>query len=185
MYNLYLHIYISYIYHISLNWNCGHCIALHLPMLKILSCSSCWDSQQPFFLGCRFVHHISLGKQIPQMIPGEAWISQPWTLTLVFSPRHTSFMTSMILNRQLVQLLDLEAFSSCPKSAASGKKKRDECCWDRKQVLLVKFWIVDNAGGKGHPTEITVEKAAPSTKTGRFHVFCLAHLAQTLGMSMD
>ena len=53
MYNLYLHIYIyiSYIYHISLNWNCGHCIALHLPMLKILSCSSCWDSQQPFFFG--------------------------------------------------------------------------------------------------------------------------------------
>jgi len=32
-------------------------------------------------------------------------------------------MTSMILNRQLVQLLDLEAFSGCLKSAASGKKK--------------------------------------------------------------
>ena len=103
----------------------------------------------------------------------QAWISQPWTLTSVFSLCHTSFMTSMILNRQLVQLLDLEAFSGCPKSAASGKKKRDECCWNQNQVLLVKFWILDNAGGKGHPTELTVEKASLPQKAGRLYVFCL------------
>ena len=57
-----------------LNWNCGHCISLHLPMLKIRLYSSRWDFQHPFLWGCRFVHHISLGKQVPQMIPGDASI---------------------------------------------------------------------------------------------------------------
>lgn len=142
-------------------------------MLKILSYSSCWDFEHPFFLGLQIrPPYFSWETDLRD----DTWRCKHGFLN--HGPSRRYFLLVIPLSWPV--WFSIASWCSCsilrPFSVTQRLRRvarKSETSAAENQVLLVKSWIVDNAGGKGHPTELTVEKASLPRKAGRFHVFCL------------